>query len=607
MRMNVAVQEFLSNLTQRPGVYRMYAQDDELLYVGKAKNLKNRVQSYFRARNLDGKTVALVSKIARIEVTVTASEAEALLLEQTLIKKHRPHFNILFKDSKSYPYLHLSEHAYPLLAYRRMRGRVKGRYFGPYPNSTAVRETLNYLQKLFQLRSCSDSYFANRSRACLQYQIKRCSAPCVNLVSAEQYAQDTHHAELFLQGQNQALLHDLHKQMQQAAAELEFEQAARLRDKIDMLRQIQQEQHIESEQADADIWAMQPMGEKACLHRLAFRQGRLQTSQSFYPENKAAEENEQFFANYISQYYFSSTLVEGMPKELVCPLEPEFTQPIADAIYLQFKQRLKLSMGKRGKRRQWLQMAQQNAHLGSQQQSGQQQMLAIKLTQLTKLLALSQQPNRIECFDISHAQGEDTYASCVVHDAQGLAHERYRRFKIKGIQAGDDYAALEQAVRRHFTRMQEQQDVAQLLLIDGGKGQIARVQRVLDELQLSQVQCFGISKGETRKSGWEHLWQPHQAQPIMPNAHDAGFQLLQQIRDEAHRFAISGHRKARAKKRIQSDIQEMAGIGPKRRRELLIHFGSLSNMKSAPVDEIAKVSGISQTLANKIYRQLHGE
>ncbi len=605
--MSFAINEFLPSLSQRPGVYRMYAKDNELLYVGKAKNLKNRVQSYFRSRGLDSKTVALVSKIEHIEITITASEAEALLLEQTLIKKHHPHFNILLKDSKSYPYLHLSEHTYPLLAYRRIRGQVKGRYFGPYPNATAVKETLNHLQKLFKLRSCTDSYFSNRSRACLQHQINRCSAPCVKQISSTEYAQDTRHAELFLTGQNQALLHDLQTQMQQAAEQLQFEQAAQLRDKIEMLRQIQQEQHVENEQGNADIWAMQQLGEQYCLHRLAFRQGRLQSSQNFYPENQAGETAQQFFADYIGQYYFSSNLIEGLPQELICELTTELTQPIVDAIYLQFKQRIKLTTGKRNKRRQWLQMGQQNAQAGSAQKTNQQQIIAIKLKQLIKLLALKKQPNRIECFDISHAQGEDTYASCVVHNTQGLANDRYRRFKIKGITAGDDYAALEQAVRRHFTRMQAQQDVAELLLIDGGKGQVAKVQSVLDELNLTQVQCFGISKGETRKSGWEYLWQATKKQPIIPNAHDEGFRLLQQIRDEAHRFAISGHRKARAKKRVQSDIQEMSGIGPKRRKELLIHFGSLKNMKSAPLEEITKVNGISQKLAEKIYTQLHGE
>lgn len=603
------VDEFLQSLTQRPGVYRMYAQDDELLYVGKAKNLKNRVSNYFRSRGLDTKTVVLVSKIARIEITVTSSEAEALLLEQTLIKKHRPHFNILLKDSKSYPYLHLSEHEYPLLAYRRVRGRGKtqGRYFGPYPNSTAVRETLNHLQKLFKLRSCSDTYFSNRSRACLQHQINRCSAPCVGFVSGDDYARDIQHAELFLTGQNQTLLHDLQQQMQQASASLDFEQAGEIRDKIEMLRLIQEEQYVDSQQGHADVWAMSVDAGLVCLHRLAFRQGRLQASQNFYPENKAGEDAHQFFADYITQYYFSAPPIEGHPKELISELDAELTQPVCDALFLEFKHRMASGQGKRGKRRQWLLMAQENAKAGLQQKNNKQQLLDIKFNQLLELLNLKQKPNRVECFDISHAQGEDTYASCTVHDEQGLATDRYRRFKIKDVTAGDDYAALEQAVRRHFTRMQEQNDVADLLLIDGGKAQVARVQTVLDELDLKQVQCFGISKGETRKTGWEYLWPAGAKKPIMPNAHDEGFRLLQQIRDEAHRFAISGHRKARAKKRVQSDIQEMQGIGPKRRRELLIHFGSLKNMKSAPIEEIAKVSGISQTLAEKIYAQLHGE
>ncbi len=586
------IKSFLSTLTQRAGVYRMYAADDELLYVGKAKNLKNRVSSYFRARGLNAKTVALVSHIDHIEVTVTASEAEALLLEQTLIKQHRPQYNILLN---------------PLLAYRRGKKRKSGHYFGPYPNATAVRESLNYLQRLFLLRNCEDSYFNHRSRPCLQYEIKRCSAPCVGHISQQGYDESVRQATLFLQGKAAELLRKLQQSMLAASEALEFERAAGLRDQIELLRQIQEKQFVDSGQGEADVWAMTDWQNVLCIHRLVFRQGRLLASKNYYPRNLAGDDDGDLLAGFIAQFYLADHAQEGVPKEIVADLPAELMEPLTEALRLSIGRRVNHSRGQRGQNRKWLVMAQENARTGAQAQVSGRQESARKLEEVKQLLKLSDTPARIECFDISHSQGEATYASCVVYGAEGLMKDRYRRFSIRDVVAGDDYAALEQATRRHLTRLKEQDDLPGLLLIDGGKGQVARVAEVLQELAISTVPLFGISKGETRKSGWEFLWEAGAATPIMPEAHNEGFRLLQWVRDEAHRFAITGHRKARAKSRSQSDLESLEGVGPKRRKELLLYFGSLKNMRGAPKEELEKVPGISKKLAEQIFIQLHGE
>ena len=601
------IKSFLKTLTQRAGVYRMFAADGELLYVGKAKNLKNRVSSYFRARGLNSKTVALVSHIHHIEVTVTASEAEALLLEQTLIKQHRPQYNILLKDDKSYPYLHLSDHEYPLLAYRRGKRRKSGRYFGPYPNSTAVRETLNYLQRLFLLRNCEDSYFRHRSRPCLQYEIKRCSGPCVGHISQADYSDSVRQATLFLEGKSAELLRELQQRMVSASEQLEFEQAAEYRDQIDLMRQIQEKQFVDAGQGDADVWAFTDWKNILCIHRLAFRQGRLVGSKNYYPENQAGDTDEDFLLGFMAQFYLSDHAQEGLPKDIIAKLDSEKIQPLLEAVRISQGRRINHSAGARGNNRKWLHMAEENARTGAQAYLSGRQNNELKLEQVAELLGLPTAPARRECFDISHSQGEATYASCVVFGHEGLLKERYRRFSIRDVQAGDDYAALEQAVRRHFTRMQEQNDLPGLLLIDGGKGQVNRIEALLEEMQISSVALFGISKGETRKSGWEFLWEAGSTRPIMPDAHNDGFRLLQWVRDEAHRFAIIGHRKARAKSRGQSGLEALSGVGPKRRKELLLHFGSLKNMRSAPKEELEKVPGISKKLAEQIFIQLHGE
>lgn len=599
---------FLRTLSQRAGVYRMFDADNRLLYVGKAKNLRNRVSSYFRARGLNAKTVALVSAVDHIEVTITGSEVEALLLEQTLIKQHRPPFNILLKDDKSYPYLHMSGHEYPLLSYRRGKYQSRGgHYFGPYPSVAAVRESLNYLQRLFLLRSCEDSYFQHRSRPCLQYEIQRCSAPCVGKISREAYARDVQNAELFLSGASTELLQRLQHEMLDASAALEFERAGEIRDRMELLRKIQEKQRVDTGSRNADVWALVEFQGVQCLHRLAFRNGRLLGSKNFYPDNPAGEEPEELLVGFLSQFYLSGHAAEGMPSELVLDLDAEPLAVVLEAVRLQSGRAVQHSRGLRGELRQWRGMAEENARVGAQTRiSGHQESLR-KLQLVAELLGLEAPPRRIECFDISHAGGEATYASCVVCDEEGLNRQRYRRFSIRDVQAGDDYAALHQAVGRHLTRLKEADDLPDLLLIDGGQGQVARIAELFGELGITGVHLWGISKGETRKSGWEFLWAAGSRQPIIPDAHHEGFRLLQLVRDESHRFAITGHRKERAKSRSQSELDNLKGIGPKRRRALLLHFGSLKNMRGAPREEFAKVPGVSQKLADQIFAQLHGE
>lgn len=600
------IKAFLKSLTQRAGVYRMYDKDKSLLYVGKAKNLKNRVSSYFRARGLNAKTVALVSRIDHIDVTVTGSEVEALILEQTLIKKHRPPYNILLKDDKSYPYLHISDHPYPLLSYARGRRRKKGLYFGPYPNPGAAREAQNYLQRLFLLRNCEDSYFNHRSRPCLQYEIHRCSAPCVGHISKEEYERDIQRARMFLEGKSRELISDLQAGMEQAAEDLQFEKAAEFRDRVELLRRIQERQMTESGEKNADVWVAIEWQAMICVQRLTFRKGRLTNSQSFFPEDKIGVPLEELFASYIEQFYLGGHASDTLPEVLIADIESDVLAPMLSVL----KERglsLQHQRGVRGDGRQWLAMAEENARAGIQSVMSGRQAAQSKLDAVADLLKLDFVPARIECFDISHAQGEAAYASCVVYGKEGLDKSRYRRFSVKNVTAGDDYAALEDSVRRHLTRMLEQNDLPDILLIDGGKGQVSRIDQVLDELQITDVYLLGISKGTTRKSGWEYLWRPQTAKPILPDAHDAGFRLLQYVRDEAHRFAITGHRKERAKKRGQSDLEKLPGVGPKRRRELLLHFGSLRNMRGAPRAEFEKVPGISKALAGQIFAALHGE
>lgn len=608
-------QQFLQNVTRRPGVYQMYNDKEKLLYVGKAKNLKNRLSSYFRARGLNSKTVALVSHIASIEVIVTQSETEALILEQTLIKKHRPKYNILLKDDKSYPFIHITQSDYPLLVSRRGKRSKTGKYYGPYPNATAVRESINHLQKIFQLRSCEDSYFKNRGRPCLQHQIKRCSAPCVGLIAEQDYAEDIKHAEMFLRGDSRHLLEQIEQQMAESSAQLEFEKAAHCRDQIQYLRVLQEQQYVNVDNAKSsvDIWAGVQQSGVSCIHRLSVRNGALTSSKSYFPDNKLEQSLDKLRNQFIAQYYISSDAIDGQPKIILSKADDEESlqelKMIALAVGEQSGKKCRAVINAQKEKRAWLNMASNNAQLALTAKLGKQDQGRMRLDELAKLIDWPHTLDRVECFDISHAQGEATIASCVVFDKNGADKSRYRRFNIKDVQAGDDYAAIEQAVYRHMARQQEAQDLPSVLLIDGGKGQLKSAFTALEQLDIKvpeQVLLLAISKGVTRKSGWEYIWQQGVKQPLQPNAHNQGFLLLQEVRDEAHRFAITGHRKKRAKARLDSGLESIAGIGPKRRKALMQYFGSFNEIKSASQQELEKVEGISAKTAEDIYSALHG-
>lgn len=598
---------FLENLTQRTGVYQMFDEKGELIYVGKAKNLKQRVSSYFRARGLNNKTLALVARIFRIEVIITQSETEALILEQTLIKKHRPQYNILLKDDKSYPYIYISKHKYPLIAYRRGQKVKSGQYFGPYPNAYAVKESLSYLQRIFKLRNCEDSYFSNRSRPCLQYQIKRCSAPCVKHIGAEDYQHDIDNAILFLQGKSSVLIKELEQQMEEAAKQLLFERAGEIRDQLLHLRTLQEKQYVSTEKGSVDCWASHNSKGSICIQRLSFREGTLINSKSYFPDNKLDEEEDTVLKEMLAQYYLSGNPGNGFPDQVLVELDQESGEILLAAINEVSLKPCYWLQQPRADKRKWLKMTQENAINAATSKSLEKNAYFERFQAVQALLELDKPPNRIECFDISHSKGEATVASCVVADPKGARKDLYRRFNIKDVTAGDDYAAIRQAVFRHFSRLKEQQDYPDVLLIDGAQGQVNQAHSALTELAVSDVLIIGISKGETRKAGWEFLWPQGESVPILPNQHDRGFLQLQEVRDEAHRFAITGHRKQRAKARTVSGLEAIPGIGAKRRRELLRHFGSMSTLKGASIDEITKVAGISIGLASDIHAALNNE
>lgn len=598
---------FLTRLTQRPGVYQMRDHQGKLLYIGKAKNLKKRVSSYFRSTGLTTKTRALVSHIADIEVTVTNSETEALLLEQSLIKTYRPPYNILLRDDKSYPYIFISsQDEYPALRFHRGAKRKKGDYFGPFPSRTAVSDSLNILQKVFRIRQCEDSFFRNRSRPCLQYQIKRCSAPCVGAISSADYAEDIRHASMFLQGKSPAIMQELAEKMEQASAQLAFERAAEYRDQISSLRQVQEQQYVFGEGGDADViaCAIQPGG--VCIHMLFARAGRVVGSKAYHPKVSIEDSQGDILSAFIAQWYL------GQPRDI--PASLIVSHPLTDSACLeealaqQRNAKIQISARVKGVRLGWQKLALTNAeqHLGSHLAS--KQNMYQRYLSLQEVCALDSTPARLECFDISHSSGEATVASCVVFDRDGPLKKDYRRFNIDGITPGDDYAAMHQALTRRYTKIKTGEGVLpDILLIDGGKGQVSQAVEVLSQLQISSVQIIGVAKGSTRKAGFETLIMAATQSEITLASDSPALHLIQHIRDEAHRFAITGHRARRAKARRQSQLEGIPGVGPKRRRELLRHFGSVATLECASVEEITKVSTISQKLAETIYATLHPE
>lgn len=607
----------IASLSTRPGVYRMFDDTGDILYVGKAKNLKKRVSNYFRAAGLDNKTMALVARIQSIEVTITATETEALLLEQTLIKKHRPPYNIEMRDDKAYPYIMLThQDEYPRLAFFRGARKRDATYFGPYPSAGSVRESLGILQKVFRLRQCEDSYFRNRSRPCLQYQIGRCTAPCVRKISPEDYALDVQYSTMFLNGKSDTLLKELSQNMEAKAQALEFERAGVIRDQIADLRRIHQQQYVSNQGSDADILAASINAAYACVHLIVIRGGRVIGSKNFYPKDKLAGSESALLSAFIGQYYANENNAGNIPKELIVSPVVDDRKALEEALSYCAKRAVKISGAVRGHRAKWLTMAVTNAEQALQSFVSNKQNVQKRFEQLQQALNLPALPQRIECFDISHTQGESTVASCVVFDINGPLKSDYRKFNIEGITGGDDYAAMDQALMRRYTRVAKEATesveggkVPDILLIDGGKGQLAQARRVIEECQLSDVQLIGIAKGISRRAGQETLFlsEGDKVTEIVLPQESVALHLLQQVRDEAHRFAITGHRQRRAKTRNKSVLEQIPGLGPKRRRELLTHFGGQQEIHKASEEQLAKVSGISVKLAEEIYAWLHNE
>jgi excinuclease ABC subunit C len=599
-------QSFLKNLTSRPGVYRMLEENGDVLYVGKAKNLKNRVSNYFRSTALDSKTIALVARINRVEVTVTNSETEALLLEQSLIKELKPPYNIVFRDDKSYPFIFLSsEDKYPRLAFHRGAKKKKGKYFGPFPSAYSVRDSLNILQKVFLVRQCEDTFFKNRSRPCLQYQIKRCSAPCCDLVSKEEYSEDVAHAVMFLEGKSRDVLEDYANKMEQCAEDLQFEKAAKYRDQISHLRKIQEQQYVVGNQGDIDIMVAVKSPGGVCVLVMFIRGGRMLGNKTFFPSTRLNEDEAAVLAAFLPQFYLAENSSREIPKDIVVNSKLEDKSLFTDALSDRANRKISVGDNVRGHRQRWVNIAVTSAEQALGSHLANRNNINQRFIALHEGLQLDSMPGRLECFDISHSSGEATVASCVVFDKNGPLKSDYRRFNIDGITPGDDYAAMAQALRRRYTRIKKGEGkLPDILFIDGGKGQLSEAEKIFEELQIVGVILIGVAKGPTRKAGLERLFMSGVGEVTLA-ADNPGLHLIQHIRDESHRFAITAHRNRRGKKRTKSVLEGIDGVGPKRRRSLLRHFGGASQVQSASTDELTKVEGISRKLADHIYATLH--
>jgi excinuclease ABC subunit C len=594
----------LKRLGHRPGVYRMLGAGDEILYVGKSRDLKKRVSSYFRGTPRPGKTGFLVSQVRDIEVTVTRTEAEALVLENTLIKAHKPRFNVLLKDDKSFPYIRLdTSHAFPRLSFYRGSRRVAGRLFGPYPNVPAVRATLRDLQRLFRIRPCEDNYFAHRSRPCLQYQIERCSGPCVGLISEADYARDLEHAIRFLEGRGNEIKADLRRRMDDAAGRLAFEEAAHYRDQIGRLAAIQEAAvGGEGGALEADALAVHEQAGLFCVAAMFIRGGRVLGSRSWFPRAAPGTESAEVLGAFVAQHYLGGS----PPAEILTALELEDEALLSRALSEQSGRQVAVRHRVRAPRTRWLEMAADNARQALELRIAGTAGFTAQFEALGEALGLETAPQRIECFDISHTGGEATVASCVVFNPEGPLKSDYRRFNIAGIAAGDDYAAMRQALLRRYSRVKRgEAPTPDLLLVDGGAGQLAEAQAVLNELQLDGIELVAVAKGPTRRPGLERLFLAGQPEPLILPRNSGALHLVQQVRDEAHRFAIAGHRQRRARVRRVSPLEGISGLGPKRRRQLLGELGGMQGVVAAGVEDLTRVQGISRDLAQRIYDALH--
>ena len=596
---------FLSSLTHRAGTYQMMDAEASVLYVGKAKNLKKRVASYFRKTGISTKTAALVKRIKDIDITVTETETEALILEQNLIKKHRPPFNILMRDDKSYPYIFLSDKdQWPRLSFHRGAKKRKGSYFGPYPSVNAVRESMSLLQRVFKVRQCEDSFFKNRSRPCLQYQINRCTGPCVDMTSQEDYDLNVDLTRQYLEGKSEKIMKQLERDMEIASTDMKFEQAAEKRDQIKALRQVQSQQVIEKGRGVIDVIAASIEKGQACIHILFIRQGRILGSRSYYPKIPLSETVEDLLSEFLPQIYLNGSGRSDIPKEIITNASFDGSEALSDALQRFVDRSVLIKQSIRGTRAKWMELALRTSSLNLSAKLVSTQTINQRFEALRSTLDLENIPERIECFDVSHSSGEATVASCVVFDSSGPVKNEYRKFNIEGVGANDDYAAMDQALRRRYKRLVNGEGrVPDILLIDGGKGQLGIAREALSELGVVGVMIVGVAKGSTRKAGFETLILADENR-VVAEPDQAALHLIQQIRDEAHRFAITGHKQRRDKKRRISSLEGIPGVGPKRRRDLLKHFGGIVEVRKASVADLMKVTNINKHVAEAIYDEL---
>ncbi|TDQ59102.1 excinuclease ABC subunit C [Mesocricetibacter intestinalis] len=597
---------FLADVSHEPGVYRMYDDKDQVIYVGKAKDLKKRLSSYFRTKLNSKKTEVLVASIRRIETTITSSETEALLLEHNYIKTYQPRYNVLLRDDKSYPYILLSKERHPRISAYRGSKKAAGEYFGPYPHAGAVRETLSLLQKLFPVRQCENSVYANRSRPCLQYQIKRCCAPCVpGYVSDEEYAQQVSFARLFLQGKDQQVLDHLIEKMERASAQLNFEEAARIRDQIQSVRAVVEKQFVSSErQEDMDILSIVYRHGIACVQVLFIRQGKVLGNRSYFPKVPANTDLSELTQTFVGQFYLQGYQGRSIPEQIISDRPLEEKAALETLLSAQAGRKVSVQEKVRGEKSKYLKLARMNAEAALTVRLKQSSLIHERYKALCELLGL-EKIARMECFDISHTMGQQTIASCVVFNAEGPLKSDYRRFNIEGITGGDDYAAMEQALRKRYERELEAEKIPDIIFIDGGKGQLNRALQVFREMEVSwdkqRPQLIGVAKGVDRKAGLETLILSASQQEINLPPDSLALHLIQHIRDESHRHAITGHRNKRQKVFTRSGLESIAGVGAKRRQALLKYLGGMQGVKNATADEIASVPGISAALAQKIY------
>ncbi len=595
---------FLKSSSSLPGIYRMYNEKSEIIYVGKAKDLKKRLSSYFRKTGLSIKTQSLVSQIAKIETTITHTEGEALLLESNLIKEFRPRYNVLLRDDKSYPFLFLStEDNYPMLRLHRGTKRKKGQYFGPYPNAGAVRETLNIIQKVFKIRQCDQTYFSNRSRPCLQYQIKRCTAPCVKSISEEDYAKDISHVVQFLEGKSQTVVQDLVEQMEKAAISLEYEKAAEYRDQISYLQSVIEAQYMAGAEGDVDVVACATHAGLACVEIFFIRNGQSLGTKSYFPKLPENMKEVDILNAFLPQYYIDNII----PSEIVLSEKLPDEQLLSNVLTEKRGRKVVISSSVRTNRRHWLDNAQKNAEKALMTRVNSAAGMIKRFDALQELLHLDHMPTRLECFDISHTMGEATVASCVVFTPEGPLKTDYRRFNIEGIEPGDDYAAMKQALKRRYAKIRKSEGKKpDILFIDGGKGQLSQAIEVMNHLEIEDVLLIGVAKGEGRKAGLEKLVMTDGTE-VYPGEQSMALNLILHVRDEAHRFAITGHRARRQKSRTTSQLEQIPGLGAKRRQTILKHFGGLQGVSKAGIEDLAKTPGISKKLAQLIYDSFHTE